>query len=176
MSPLPANTDAETVAWNAANSLNVLEDQQRRAESLQTRAGQIAGFAGAAVALGAPLAGEVLMCLQGTNLVVAAATYFIGTACLALTIFCSVFFVMRPRMHYGIQASEIKRYATEEPFMTQRPAAVQIRTMKSIYKVVKRYEENNEIKANWLTRSAAFFLAGLLLTIAVVITIAIEKL
>ena len=93
-----------------------------------------------------------------------------------MTIFCSVFFVMRPRMHYGINASEIKKYATEEPFMTEKPAAVQIRTMKSIYKVVKRYEENNEVKANWLTRSAGFFLSGLLLTIAVVVTLAIERL
>lgn len=176
MSPLPPNTNAETVAWTAVNSLKVLDDQQRRAESLQTRAGQIAGFAGATVALGAPIAGDVLGSLDGFNLIVAAATYFIGTVCLAVTIFCSVLFVMRPRMHYGIQASEIKRYATEEPFMTQKPAAVQIRTMKSIYKVVKRYEENNEIKANWLTRSAAFFLVGLLLTIAVVVTMAVERL
>jgi uncharacterized membrane protein YjfL (UPF0719 family) len=176
MSPLPTDTNAETVAWNAANSLNVLGDQQRRAESLQTRAGQIAGFAGATVALGAPIARDVLGCLEGIGLIVVATAYFVGTACLALTIFCSVFFVMRPRMHYGIQASEIKRYATEEPFMTQKPAAIQIRTMKAVYKVVTRYEENNEIKANWLTRSAALFLVGLLLTIAVVATMAVENL
>lgn len=176
MSPLPANTDSETVAWNASNALNILDDQQRRAESLQTRAGQIAGFAGATVALGAPLAGDALQCMEGVPLVITSIAYFAAIACLAITIFCSVFFVMRPRMHYGIQASEIKKYATEEAFMTEKPAAVQIRTMKSIHKVVRRYEENNEVKANWLTRSGGFFLSGLLLTIVVVVTLAIERL
>jgi hypothetical protein len=36
--------DSEAIAWYVEERQRLLEDQQRRVESLQTRAAQIAGF------------------------------------------------------------------------------------------------------------------------------------
>jgi protein subunit release factor B len=47
--------NSEAIAWYVEESQRLLEEQQRRAESLQTRAGQIAGF------------GAVLLALIGRN-------------------------------------------------------------------------------------------------------------
>lgn len=176
MSPLPSNKNSESVAWVTSNSLTLLEDQQRRAESLQTRAAQIAGFAGATVALGAPLARETLGQLDGCDRIVAAVAYFGGTISLALTILLSVLFVLRPRRHYAIGASEIEKYKTDPRFVTQEPAEIQFRTMKAVYKAVKRYEVVNSTKATLLTATAILFLVGLLLTIAVALILAADRL
>lgn len=176
MSPLPANKNPESVAWITSNSLTLLEDQQRRAESLQTRAAQIAGFAGATVALGAPLARQALGHLDGCDQIVAAAAYFAGTGSLSLTILLSVLFVLRPRRHYAIGASEIKKYTTDQRFVTQEPSEIQFRTIKAVYKAVNRYEVVNSTKATLLTATAILFLVGLLLTIAVALILAADRL
>src|SRR4051794_27482288 len=109
MSPLPQNVRSESVDWITSNALALLEDQQRRAESLQSRAGQIAGFAGATVALGAPL-GRAMGRLDGFDLGFAAVLYFGGVLALALTIVFSIVFVLIPVRHYAIPASEIDHY------------------------------------------------------------------
>ena len=176
MSPLPANTNHASVEWITSNALTLLEDQQRRAESLQTRAAQIAGFAGATVALGAPLARQALGSLDGWDQTIAAFVYFAGTGALALTILLSVLFVLRPRRHYAIGASEIEKYTKDSRFVTQDPSEIQFRTLKAIYKAVKRYELVNSTKATLLTATAILFLVGLLLTIAVALILAGDRL
>lgn len=176
MSPLPANTDHDSVAWITSNALALLDDQQRRAESLQTRAAQIAGFAGATVALGAPVGVEALGRLDGCDQIVAAGLYFAGVAALAATIVLSVVFVLIPVSHYAIQASEIGHYINDERFVTQAPPEMQFRTLKGIHPAAERYEEVNATKAQWLKIASLLFLAGLLLTVGVAVTLAAERL
>lgn len=154
----------------------MLEDQQRRAESLQTRAAQVAGFAGAAVALGAPLARTALGHLHGCDQLLAAVFYFGSVGTLSLTIVLSVVFVLIPVRHYAIPASEIGHYIDDQRFVTQLPAEIQFRTLKSIRPAVVRYEEVNGTKAFWLKIAAILFLIGLLLTVAVAVTLAADRL
>jgi hypothetical protein len=174
--PLPANTNDDSVAWITSNALALLEDQQRRAESLQTRAGQIAGFAGATVALGAPIGLKALDRLDGCDQIITAGIYFAGVAALAMTIVLSVIFVLIPVGHYAIQASEISHYINDERFVTQGPPEIQFRTLKGIHPAAERYEEVNRTKALWLKISSVLFLFGLLLTVAVAVTLAAEQL
>jgi len=176
MGPLPPNANPKSVEWITSNATALLDDQQRRAESLQTRAAQIAGFAGATVALGAPLARQALGSLDGCAQTVTAILYFAGTGALALTILLSVLFVLRPRRHYAIGASEIQKYTTDSRFVTQDPSEIQFRTTKAIYKAVKRYEVVNKTKATLLTATAILFLFGLLLTVAVALILAGDRL
>lgn len=174
--PLPASTNHDSVAWITSNALALLEDQQRRAESLQTRAAQIAGFAGATVALGAPIGLKALGRLDGCDQIITAGIYFGAVAALAMTIVLSVIFVLIPVSHYAIQASEIGHYINDERFVTQEPPEIQFRTLKGIHPAAERYEEVNATKALWLKISSILFLVGLLLTVAVAVTLAAERL
>jgi hypothetical protein len=176
MSPLPANVNEHSVELISSNALQFLADQQRRAESLQTRAGQIAGFAGATVALGAPLGARAFKQLDGLDELIVAGLYFGGSCALGLTVFLSVVFVLRPVRHYAIAASEIDNYLEDRRFVTQSPAAIRFRTLRSIGPAVARYEVVNETKAFWLKVSAGLFLAGLLMTIGVAVTLAADRL
>lgn len=174
--PLPENFRAESVDWITSNALTLVVDQQRRAESLQTRAAQVAGFAGATVALGAPLGKEALDRLDGLDQTLVAVLYFSGAAALALTIVFSVVFVLIPVRHYAIPASEIDHYIKDSRFVTQSPAEIQFRTLKSIRPAAERYETVNATKATWLKASAVLFLIGLLLTVGVAVTLAGDRL
>ena len=61
----------EAIAWYVGEAQRLLEDQQRRAESLRTRGGQIAGFGAAVLALIGGNAGELLHGLDGAAHVIA---------------------------------------------------------------------------------------------------------
>jgi hypothetical protein len=175
MSPLPANHRPESVEWITSSALRMLEDQQSRAESLQTRAAQIAGFAGATVALAAPLGRKVT---DGSHHLetLGAVLYFTGSAALALTIVCSIIFVLRTVSFYALGEKEIGHYIDDERFVTQTPAEIQFRTLKSIKPAVGRYEAVNKRKAQWLNACAFLFLIGLVLTVAVASIIVIDQL
>lgn len=47
----PGEPNPEAIAWYVEEAQHLLEDQQRRAESLRTRGGQIAGFGATVLAL-----------------------------------------------------------------------------------------------------------------------------
>jgi hypothetical protein len=47
----PISPNPEAIAWYVEEAQRLLEDQQRRAESLRTRGGQVAGFGAVFLAL-----------------------------------------------------------------------------------------------------------------------------
>jgi hypothetical protein len=175
VSPLPANHRPESVEWITSSALRMLEDQQSRAESLQTRAGQIAGFAGATVALAAPLGRKVTEGSQHLE-TLGAVFYFLGSTALALTVVFSIIFVLRTFDFYALGEKEIGHYIEDPRFVTQSPAEIQFRTLRSLRTAVGRYEEINKRKADWLNVCAVLFLAGLVLTVAVASIIVIDQL
>lgn len=175
MSPLPENFRPEAVEWITSSALRMLEDQQRRTESLQTRAGQIAGFAGATVALGAPMGLKVTSGSQQLE-TLGAVMYFTAIAALALTIVLAILFVLKPVGFYALGEKEIGHYIDDPRFVTQTPAEIQFRTLKATRPAVARYEAVNKSKAFWLKVSAFLFLSGLLLTVGVAAIIVVDRL
>ena len=171
-----AGWNAQSVDWITANATAILDDQQRRSESLQTRAAQVAGFAGATVALSGPLAHRALKDFSGVLEAIAAVCYFGGTIALAAAIVVSVVWVLRPVNHLALGAAEVGHYVEDPRFRTQSPAEIQIRTLKALRKGVERYERVNRTKAACLKISAGMFLLGLLLTVGVGITIGVDRL
>jgi hypothetical protein len=176
MSPLPEKTNPESVALLTANALAALENQQRRSESLQTRAGQIAGFAGAVIALAAPLASRTLGDLSGATRIVAATAYFFSTAALAAAVLVAVVFVLRPVSHLAIASAEVRHYLTDRRFLVQGPEEIQFRTLKSVYKALVRHESVNAKKAKSLTATSYCFLAGLVATAVLAVTLVVNVL
>jgi hypothetical protein len=135
----------------------------------------VAGFAGATVALGAPLGREVASVSQNLE-AFGVIMYFSGVGALALTIIFSVAFVLRPVSFYALGEKEIGHYIEDSRFVTQTPAEIQFRTLKAIRPAVARYEQVNKSKAFWLQVSAVLFLGGLLLTIGVAVIIVVNQL
>jgi len=124
--------------------------------------------------LGAPLGAKELPHLPGLYHLVGTVLFFGGLLALALTIVFSVVFVLRPVRHYALGADEIRSYVEDERFVTQTPAEIQFRTLKAIHPAVQRYETVNATKAAWLKTSAIVFLAGLLMTVGLAVTLALE--
>ncbi len=102
--------------------------------------------------------------------------YFAGSAALALTIICSIIFVLRTVSFYALGEKEIGHYIDDPRFVTQSPAEIQFRTLKSIKPAVGRYEAVNKKKAEWLNACAFLFLAGLILTVMVASIIVVDQL
>jgi uncharacterized membrane protein YgdD (TMEM256/DUF423 family) len=113
--------------------------------------------------LGAPLGAKELPHLPGLYHLVGTVLFFGGLLALALTIVFSVVFVLRPVRHYALGADEIRSYVEDE-----------FRTLKAIHPAVQRYETVNATKAAWLKTSAIVFLAGLLMTVGLAVTLALE--
>ena len=79
-------SNPEAIAWYVGEAQRLLEDQQRRAESLRTRGGQIAGFGAAVLALIGGNAGELLHGLDGAAHVIADFSLIGATLCLAAAV------------------------------------------------------------------------------------------
>jgi hypothetical protein len=150
VSPLPEEVNEDSVEWITANANGFVEDQRQRAESLQTRAAQVAGFAGATVALGAPIGARALGELSGRLQTIAALCYFGAVAALAVTIVLSIVFVLRPVQHLALGAAEIRNYLNDSRFLIQSPSEIRFRTLKSLLRAAERYERVNRTKATFL--------------------------
>jgi hypothetical protein len=174
VSPLPKNTNPDSVAWITASARRALDDQDRRAESLQTRAAQIAGFSGAVVALAAPLGLKELGHAAGTAKALAGVMFFLGVTALALTILAAIIFVLKPVPHRAIASKEVRNYVQDPRFLTQSPQEIEFRTLKAMRTALERHEVVNARKAQWLTASSYSFLTGLAGIVGTVVTLSID--
>lgn len=112
----PRRPNPEAIAWYVEEAQRLLEDQQRRAESLRTRGGQIAGFGAAVLAL---IVGSMFGLLgelgEGTRVIVGVELGMAGLL-LAVAVATAIWGTLRPRGFAEISAEEIFRF-TAEPFL-----------------------------------------------------------
>ncbi|MGN6276207.1 MAG: hypothetical protein ACTHNP_09815 [Solirubrobacterales bacterium] len=107
MKPNPA-----AIAWYVEEAQRLLEDQQRRAESLRTRAGQIAGFGAAVFALIGSNAAAILGATEGFSRAAAGVMLFAAAIYLAVSVAVAIWGATRPQPFGGLAADEIKVYAS----------------------------------------------------------------
>ena len=91
--------NSEAIAWYVEESQRLLEEQQRRAESLRTRGGQIAGFGALLLAVIGGNASRILNESHGAGRTGIAVMLIAATLCLAASIAVSVIGVNRPRSY-----------------------------------------------------------------------------
>jgi hypothetical protein len=108
----------EAIAWYVEEAQRLLEDQQRRAESLRTRGGQVAGFGAAVLALIGGNVTELLAALDGLAQVVADGALIGAFLCLAAAVAIAIWGALRPKAVADISAEEILTYASG-PFLTE---------------------------------------------------------
>ena len=153
--------NAEAIAWYVEEAQRLLEDQQRRAESLRTRGAQIAGFGAAVLALIAGNAATILEASEGSARVVIGSMLFASGVSLVAAVAIAIWGVMRPFPFAALGADEITVYRTER-FLTESDLwRVHLRSLDALEKVTREAQEDANAATAAITTSLYALLIGL---------------
>jgi hypothetical protein len=168
------NPDA--IAWYVEQAQRMLEDQQRRSESLRLRAGQVAAFSGAILALIGSGAKDMLEVLDGCSLTVAAVAILAAAVALAAAVVIAVIKGLGPKSWSTIDAEEIGYYRTDRFLDEPDLWRVHIRTLNALHEAVDTAQENGNEAVEGLSRALWCFVAGLLATVVAIATLVLHYL
>jgi len=149
------------IAWYVEEAQRLLEDQQRRAESLRTRGGQVAGFSAAVLALIGGNAGAILGASESSARLAIGAALLAAVICLATAVAIAVWGVIKPRPFAAINADEIANYTSERFLAEPDLWRVQIRSLRGLEAATRQAEEDGNAAAQAIARALHAFLIGL---------------
>ncbi len=149
------------IAWYVEEAQRLLEDQQRRAELLRTRGGQIAGFGAAVIALIGSNVGAVLEAMAGSTRVMLGAALLISVICLTAAVVVAIWGVIKPQPFVSVAADEISVYASER-FLTEPDLwRVHVRSLRTLEQATRQAQEDGNAAAGAIMISLYALLAGL---------------
>ena len=151
----------EAIAWYVEEAQRLLEDQQRRAESLRTRGAQIAGFGAAVLALLAGNAATILEASEGSARVAIGSMLFASGISLAAAVAIAIWGVMRPFPFAALGADEITVYTTERFLEEPELWRIHLRSLQALEKVTREVQEDANAATAALTISLYALLTGL---------------
>lgn len=169
MEPNPA-----AIAWYVQEAQRLLEDQQRHAESLRMRGGQVAGFGAAVLALIGGNAVTVLGATEGLSRVVIGGAVLIAVLCLATAVAVAIWSVIKPRPFAVLAADEIALYASERFLVEPDLWRVHLRSLQALEAITRRAQEDVNTAASAIAFSLYAFLAGLGLSLISLGTLTFE--
>lgn len=156
MEPNPA-----AIAWYVEEAQRLLEDQQRRAESLRTRGTQIAGFEAAVLVLIGGSIGTVLEAVAGSTRVMLGAMLLAAVICLAAAVVVAIWGVIKPQPFVSVAADEITVYASKR-FLTEPDLwRVHVRSLRALEEATRQAQEDGNTAAGAIMISLYALLAGL---------------
>ena len=161
----------EAIAWYVEEAQRLLEDQQRRAESLRTRGGQIAGFGATVLALIGGNATTILGDLHGASHTIAGIALLGAAACLAVAVAIAISGAIRPKTYASISADEIVNYATDRFLHEPDLWRVHVRSLKALGEATESAQEAGNSAAAALVWSLRAFLAGLAFALIAIATL-----
>jgi hypothetical protein len=157
--------NSEAIAWYVEEGQRLLEDQQRRAESLRTRGSQIAGFGALFLALVGGNAERILSESHGAGRAAIAVMLIAAALCLAVSIAVAVFGVNRPRSYATISSDEIANYLTD-PFLDAPELwLIHVRSLRTLEKATENAQKGGNDALKWITVSLYAFLVGLVFVV-----------
>jgi hypothetical protein len=162
------------IAWYVEEAQRRLEDQQRRAESLRTRGGQIAGFGAAVLALIGGNAGTILGAAAGSTRVAIGAAFLAAVTCVAAAVAIAVWGVIKPRGFVVLAADEIALYASERFLNEPDLWRVHVRALRALEKAARQAQGDGNAAAGALMVSLDALLAGLGFSLIMVGTLTFE--
>jgi hypothetical protein len=166
--------NSEAIAWYVEESRRLLEVQQLRAESLQTRAGQIAGFGALLLALIGGNAATILHEAQGGSKAVIAALLVCSAFFLAVSVAVAVIGVGRSQSYASVAADEIDRYLSD-PFLNAPELwRVHVRSLRTLKRATEDAQERAHDALKSITVSLYAFLAGLAFAVSAVVILTVE--
>jgi hypothetical protein len=156
------------IAWYVEQSQRLLEDQQRRAESLRTRGGQLAGFGAAVLAVVGSNARSFLKAADGCTEAVIAAGLLGAVTALAISVAIAVLGAVKPRTFAAISAAEVANYTTHRFLNEPDVWRVHVRTLKALHEATTIAQEAGNGAAAAINHGLQFFLIGLAATFVAV--------
>ena len=151
----------EAIAWYLKRSEDLLDDLRERVQSLRTRGGQLAGFAGAVLALAGANVSAVLGSLHGVALDAAGLCLLIGVLFLIASLATALSGTLVPRLVSDISAREVFYYLsarfTDEPDLWR----VHVRTLRAMLDAVESTTLQGDSIAFAVRKAEYLFLAGL---------------
>lgn len=162
------------IAWYVEEAQRLLEDQQRRAESLRTRGSQVAGFGAAVFALIGGNAGTILEVAAGSVRLWIGITLLAGLICLAVAVVFASWGAIKPRPFVSLAADEISNY-TSHRFLSEPDLwRIHIRSLRSLEAAARRAEKSSDAAADAIGISLYAFLAGLGFSLILLGTLIVE--
>jgi hypothetical protein len=160
--------NSEAIAWYVEEAQRLLEDQQRRAESLRTRGGQIAGVGALFLALIDGNAARILRESHGGGRAAIAVMLIAAALCLAVSISVAVVGVNKPWPYAAISSDEVANYLTE-PFLDAPDLwRVHVRSLRALERATVAAQKGANDALKSITISLYAFLAGLASAVVVV--------
>lgn len=153
--------NAEAIRWYVEEAQRLLEDQQRRAESLKSRGGQVGGFAAAVLALIAGNAATVLGAAEGSARVVIGIALLAAMVGLAFAVALAIWSVMRPQAFVSMAADEITAFTSKRFLHEADLWRVHLRALRTLEQSTRRAQEAGNATAEAIMHSLYAFLAGL---------------
>jgi hypothetical protein len=159
------------IAWYVEEAQRLLEDQQRRAELLRTRGGQIAGFGAALIALIGGNVGAILKTVTGSTRVVLGTMLLAAVICLAVAVVVAIWGVIKPRPFASVAADEITIYASER-FLTEPDLwRVHVRSLRALEEATREVQKDGNAAAGAIMISLYALLSGLGFSLASLATL-----
>lgn len=166
----------EAVAWYLKRSEALLGEHHDRIESLRSRAGQLAGFSGAILALAGADADTILVNLHGVARCCSAVFLLIGSALLIAAAVTALRKTLVPRLLPDLSVDEVGNYATVRFLGEPDLWRVQLRTIRAMGESIESMTRVGDRAARAIETAQRYFFAGLFLngaalgTLMVVVT------
>jgi hypothetical protein len=160
--------NSEAIAWYVEEGQRLLEDQQRRAESLRTRGGQIAGFGALFLALIGGNATKILHESHGGSRLEIAVMLMAAAICLVISVAVAVVGVNKSQSYTAISSDEIANYLTDPLIDAPELWRVHVRSLRTLERATEDAQKGGNDVVKSITISLYAFLAGLALTVVAI--------
>jgi hypothetical protein len=164
----------EAIAWYVEKSEGLLNDLRARVLAQRVRGGQLAGFAGAVLALVGANVESVLDALSGSARAVAGVALLLGGLLLIASLATALRGTLLPQPVSDISADEVANYTSER--FTHEPDLwrVQVRAIHSLLISIGSMTRHVDNAARAVERAEYFFFAGLFTVGAAFATLILE--
>jgi hypothetical protein len=149
------------IAWYVEEAQRLLEDQQRRVESLRTRGAQVAGFGAAVLALTAGNVAVLLKASGGSTRIAIGGALFAAVICLAAAVGIAIWGVVGTRPLVSLAADEVAIYISDRFLCEPDLWRVHLRSLKALRKATREAQEVENNAATAMRISLYALLLGL---------------
>ena len=169
-----SNRNPEAIAWYVEEAQRVLEDQQRRAESLRTRGGQIAGFGATVLALIGGNVTRLLDALDGAQRTVVGVGFIAAALCLAAAVAVAIWGTLKLKTYASISSDELRLYGTDRFLNEPDLWRVHVRSLHGLEDATASAQDAGNSAAKAIEWSLRAFLAGLGFSLVAIVILTSE--
>jgi hypothetical protein len=158
---MPGEPNPEAIGWYLRRSETLLADRRERVLSLRTRGSQLAGFAGAVLALAGANVEAVLDALQGVSREFAGGSLLVGVLLLVGSLVTVLRGTVLPELLSVVSVEEVGNYVTERFIHEPDLWRVHLRTILTLLDAIETTTDQGDQAARAVRKAEYFFFAGL---------------